>query len=216
MQPAQNTAVPDNESLSIASPRTLTTSHSDHLAKSSTSAEVGYRSETATTNDWQHVIHDQPLQTPALNALDGPQGSHRGMAPEATNTVHCLDDEWTRGQQDGCMPDFTMPSPQQYNDNFASWLFNSPGSQFQNFDLSNLPYVDFGLDYCSPLNEIWNLEPFTSVQITALFCDTPEPTDDDRCGEYRKFELKSNVAGELWKQSRWRVGFPGVVGTRLL
>lgn len=44
--------------------------------------------------------------------------------------------------------------------------------------------------------EISNLGPFTLVQITALFCDSPEPTDDDHCGEHMKLELKSNVAGE--------------------
>lgn len=44
---------------------------------------------------------------------------------------------------------------QHSNENFATWLFDSPGSQQQNFDLSNfLPYMDFGIDYCSPINDL--------------------------------------------------------------
>ncbi|KAI7362363.1 hypothetical protein KC354_g7342 [Hortaea werneckii] len=35
----------------------------------------------------------------------------------------------------------------QASDNFASWLFDSPGSQQQEFNLTNLPFLDFGLDY---------------------------------------------------------------------
>lgn len=48
---------------------------------------------------------------------------------------------------------------QHSNENFATWLFDSPGSQQQNFDLSNfLPYMDFGIDYCSPINDLWHLD----------------------------------------------------------
>ncbi|KAI5274892.1 hypothetical protein E4T47_02015 [Aureobasidium subglaciale] len=55
--------------------------------------------------------------------------------------------------------DFLTTSPQQGNENFASWLFDSPGSQQQNFDPSNfLPYVNFGLDYCSPINDLWQFD----------------------------------------------------------
>lgn len=32
-------------------------------------------------------------------------------------------------------------------DNFASWLFESPKSQNYDFDLTNLPYIDFGVDF---------------------------------------------------------------------
>lgn len=45
----------------------------------------------------------------------------------------------------------------QSNENFAAWLFDSPGSQQQDFNLANLPFMDFGMQY-SP-NDIWNFDP---------------------------------------------------------
>lgn len=48
-------------------------------------------------------------------------------------------------------------APAQIGDNFAAWLFDSPGSQPQPFDLANLPYFDFGIDY-SP-NDLWTFDP---------------------------------------------------------
>ncbi|CAK4020088.1 Zinc finger [Lecanosticta acicola] len=44
----------------------------------------------------------------------------------------------------------------QTNDNFANWLFESPGSQYSEFNLTNLPFLDFGLDY-SP-KDLWNFD----------------------------------------------------------
>lgn len=37
--------------------------------------------------------------------------------------------------------------------------------------------------------EILNLEPLTSVQITARFCDESEATGAGLCGEYRKYDF---------------------------
>lgn len=47
-------------------------------------------------------------------------------------------------------------SAAQSNENFAAWLFDSPGSQQQDFNLTNLPFMDFGMQY-SP-NDIWNFD----------------------------------------------------------
>jgi hypothetical protein len=67
--------------------------------------------------------------------------------------------DWVQNEISESHAGLATTSPLQGNDSFATWLFNSPGSQHQNFDLSNyLPYVDFGLDYCSPTNDFWQLE----------------------------------------------------------
>ncbi|KAG9557068.1 hypothetical protein KCU79_g9790, partial [Aureobasidium melanogenum] len=55
-------------------------------------------------------------------------------------------------------------SPQQGNENFVTWLFDSPGSQQQNFDLSTyLPYVDFSLDYFSPMNDFSQVDSSQTI-----------------------------------------------------
>lgn len=67
--------------------------------------------------------------------------------------------DWTQNEIPENYSGLMTTSPQQGNGNFVSWLFDSPGSQQQNFDLSNyLPYVDFGLDHCSPTNDFWQFE----------------------------------------------------------
>lgn len=35
----------------------------------------------------------------------------------------------------------------QANDSFATWLFDSPGSQNVGYDFSNMPFLDFGMDF---------------------------------------------------------------------
>ena len=49
----------------------------------------------------------------------------------------------------------------QANDNFAAWLFESPGSQHDEFNITNMPFLDFGLEY-SP-KDVWNLEDYAST-----------------------------------------------------
>lgn len=49
----------------------------------------------------------------------------------------------------------------QANDNFAAWLFESPGSQYDEFNITNMPFLDFGLEY-SP-KDVWNLEDYAST-----------------------------------------------------
>lgn len=44
----------------------------------------------------------------------------------------------------------------QANDNFAAWLFESPGSHYDDFNITNLSFLDFGLEY-SP-QDSWNLD----------------------------------------------------------
>ncbi|RMY23310.1 hypothetical protein D0867_02131 [Hortaea werneckii] len=100
----------------------------------------------------------------------------------------------------------------QASDNFASWLFDSPGSQQQEFNLTNLPFLDFGLDY-SP-SELWNFEhnaaSFGSVATPSL--QTPSDTATDqlvdarraqraiRMSESRREHLVSIIVGFLRKR----------------
>lgn len=44
----------------------------------------------------------------------------------------------------------------QANDNFAAWLFESPGSHYDDFNITNFSFLDFGLEY-SP-QDTWNLD----------------------------------------------------------
>ena len=44
----------------------------------------------------------------------------------------------------------------QSNENFAAWLFDSPGSHNSGFDFNNMPFFDFGMDF-APL-DIWNFD----------------------------------------------------------
>lgn len=86
-------------------------------------------------------------------------------------------------------------SPQQGNGNFVTWLFDSPGSQQQNFDLSNyLPYVDFGLDYCSPTNDFWQFESnqaTTDVSTGNLVITTP--ASNALCEDPNNYGLNDSV-----------------------
>ncbi|CAK1364917.1 hypothetical protein CB0940_08554 [Cercospora beticola] len=55
----------------------------------------------------------------------------------------------------------TVDTAAQASDNFAAWLFESPGSQYDDFNIANMPFLDFGLEY-SP-KDVWNLEDYAST-----------------------------------------------------
>ncbi|CAD0087819.1 unnamed protein product, partial [Aureobasidium vineae] len=89
--------------------------------------------------------------TDAINATD----SHLNISPGVETGIP----GWMQDQILENHAGSVTTSYQPGNGNFVSWLFDSPGSQQQNFDLSNyLPYVDFGLDYCSPMNDLWQFD----------------------------------------------------------
>jgi hypothetical protein len=95
----------------------------------------------------------------------GVTDSHQNITLDAGTEM--LD--WVQNEMSENRSGVTTTSPQPGNDSFATWLFNSPGSQQQNFDLSNyLPYVDFGLDYCSPTNDFWQFEPNQTTTNTSV------------------------------------------------
>jgi hypothetical protein len=113
----------------------------------------------------------------------GVTDSHQSITLDAGTEM--LD--WVQNEMSENRSGLATNSPQPGNDSFATWLFNSPGSQQQNFDLSNyLPYVDFGLDYCSPTNDFWQFEPnqtttntsignsLITIPVSTASCESPE------------------------------------------
>lgn len=114
------------------------------------------------------LISHQSL-THIIDATD----SHQNVVLDAETEM--LD--WTQNEMSVNCSGLATTSPQLGNGNFVTWLFDSPGSQQQNFDLSNyLPYVDFGLDYCSPTNDFWQFESnqaTTNVSSGNLVITTP-------------------------------------------
>ncbi|KAK6003264.1 hypothetical protein QM012_001109 [Aureobasidium pullulans] len=90
-------------------------------------------------------------QTHEVDTSDSRQNLSLDMGPGMPN--------WAQHRPPEDRSEFATVSPQQGNENFVTWLFDSPGSQQQNFDFSNyLPYVDFSLDYCSPTNDFSQLD----------------------------------------------------------
>lgn len=92
------------------------------------------------------------------NMMSGQPQSHNTSVTDSHQNISLdMGTDMPGWVQHGLLEDhsgFATVSPQQGNENFVTWLFDSPGSQQQNFDLSNyLPYVDFSLDYCSPMND---------------------------------------------------------------
>jgi hypothetical protein len=48
----------------------------------------------------------------------------------------------------------------QSNDNFAAWLFDSPGSHNSGFDFNNMPFLDFGMDFAP--NDVWTFDDYST------------------------------------------------------
>ncbi|KAK3680492.1 hypothetical protein LTR37_021205 [Vermiconidia calcicola] len=51
----------------------------------------------------------------------------------------------------------------QPNDNFATWLFDSPGSHNDAFDFNNVPFLDFGMEYAS--RDFWSFDQTQSSNV---------------------------------------------------
>lgn len=48
----------------------------------------------------------------------------------------------------------------QPNDNFAAWLFDSPGSHNSGFEFNNMPFLDFGMDFAPA--DVWTFDDYTT------------------------------------------------------
>lgn len=99
----------------------------------------------------------------------------------------------------------------QANDNFAAWLFESPGSHYDDFNITNLSFLDFGLEY-SP-QDTWNFDaPTWGADQTApsggqtrqsLSGATPGSDasfDRGAISERRHTEVISMISLFAWKQ----------------
>lgn len=117
-------------------------------AVQSATSRTSYAEPGNSVTDWNFTTQDT-LLTPGTSTLStGPSLS----APlEGTDAqLNVSDSQWAPAN----------PGPTQPNDNFAAWLFESPGSQYSEFNLNNLPFLDFGLEY-SP-KDIWNFDEQSS------------------------------------------------------
>lgn len=129
---------------------------------------------SAELQSYQYEANPEPtsaVNLPPLHHTDGGSHGQPGVAPLATPTSHYAS-EMQPGYsvppaQESVMDPSTINSamlPSQSmstpwlpldqadgmgpTDNFASWLFESPKSQPNyDFDLTNLPYIDFGVDF---------------------------------------------------------------------
>lgn len=109
-----------------------------------------------------------PLLTPDSTALNSEQPPSAGLSgtlapaiqsPQMSRTMNV----WK-----------TADDSAQANDNFAAWLFESPGSQQNEFDLNNMSFLDFGLEY-SP-KDMWNLDDWAlSVEPATSVASHPTP-----------------------------------------
>lgn len=112
----------------------------DNMADLADEVNPSFQQDTAT-----NITTEQP-QTYDTGTADSRQDVLLGVGTDMPGWIQ-------NGMLENHSGFATIPT-QQSNDNFVTWLFDSPGSQQQNFDLSDyLPYVDFSLDYCSPTND---------------------------------------------------------------
>lgn len=144
---------------------------------------------------------DQTFTRPALET----------MAASSGTTLNELDCSW---QADQAATDAAyLTNTTQANENFAAWLFDSPGSQPQSFDMSHLPFFDFGIDY-SP-NDLWSFDPSVTDEplpgprvhsessqsyTDASYAQQTHP-GHTRIGESRRADIVSTI-GSYWRKKK--------------
>lgn len=107
---------------------------------------AGMNSSTSSwnTETQQSLLTPTSSIVPATNVQSNPADVRQDL-PSVTNDLN-----WINSEQPAL----------QANDNFAAWLFQSPGSQNDELNLANMPFLDFGLEY-SP-KDIWSFEDLLS------------------------------------------------------
>jgi len=119
-------------------------------------------------SSWQRDDHfslPTTSGTSNMNATRDPTSQNTLGNDSSSSNTAWLSDQATFG----IGPDAYIGA-MQANDNFATWLFDSPGSQEQGFDLTHLPFIDFGLD-CSP-NDIGDFDqPSVPVNVSDFASD---------------------------------------------
>jgi len=108
---------------------------------------------TTLSSVWQPMPQAQslvaPMATtvlPQLNAMDRQLPPLSSLAP--------INNQWLAQT---AIPPFNEDlAADQSTDNFATWLFDSPGSHNSGFDFNNIPFLDFGMDYS--MSDMWGLD----------------------------------------------------------
>lgn len=103
--------------------------------------------------NWPPMPQAQPLLTPSLGAIQSrPIAVDRQLPP--LSSLAPTNSQWL-GQTS--IPAFHNDlSTDHSTDNFAAWLFDSPGSHNSGFDFNNMPFLDFGMDYS--MNDMWGID----------------------------------------------------------
>lgn len=126
------------------------------------------QNESNATGSFSTAVFSQPLATPN-SMIGGNYGQTRSES--MSQAAGTMGDAFSSAAQTTWPAPYAglgnnlMASNQQSTDGFAAWLFDSPGSQDPEFDLTNLPF-DIGLDYYTP-TDFWsfeNMPPMVSPQ----------------------------------------------------
>lgn len=140
------------------------------------------------------VNRESSSKQPSWNAESEATQSSSAIVPQPPSSSHA-DGTITSTSLD-CDPIVWPPGEDlaaQTNDNFAAWLFESPGSHDEGFNLASGPFVDFGLDY-SP-KDMWDLGSLTvDFEVPGL------KQSEGSISETRKDEITSMLSQFLSKQ----------------
>lgn len=105
----------------------------------------------AATPVWTQMHQAQNLPTPSFVQTQ-PSPENRQLPP--LSSLSSYNSPWLGQASVGAFNEEL--NVDQNNDNFATWLFDSPGSHNSGFDFNNMPFLDFGMDYS--MNDMWGLE----------------------------------------------------------
>ncbi|WPG98771.1 Hypothetical protein R9X50_00156700 [Acrodontium crateriforme] len=140
------------------------------------------RNNSNATGSFSTGIFSQPLATP--NSMIG--GNYGQTRSESISQAGgSLGDAFSAAAQTNWSAPYAglsnnlMASNQQSTDGFAAWLFDSPGSQDPEFDLTNLPF-DIGLEYYTP-TDFWSFE------------NVPPMVSPQQSYNYNSFERSSSM-----------------------
>lgn len=96
-----------------------------------------------TASTWPQMPLPQGLPTPGPSMQTQSSPMNRQLPP--LSSLPAYNSPWMAPTSVGAFNhDF---NGDQTNENFASWLFDSPGSHNSGFDFNNMPFLDFGMDY---------------------------------------------------------------------
>lgn len=116
-----------------------------YVSTAASTSRTSYADPGNSVTDWT-IPPQETLLTPDTSTISAGPSLSVSLGNPGSHANALEEQRWVAAD----------PSSTQTNDNFAAWLFESPGSQYSEFNLTNLPFLDFGLEY-SP-KDIWNFE----------------------------------------------------------